>query len=145
MLGIKEIYKHYGKNSCYDKLTLKSQWLIPIKVCLISDIILEKESPAFSSREEIMLGRHSEDPWPPILSYPLAVVCFLDLVKFLSITCLAFHGSILWEALPLPRSAMATAEWSVRMMPSLKLCSPEGPFPAVFNYTTGCFILSSPL
>lgn len=93
-----------------------------------------------------MLGRHSEDlAWPPILSYPLAVVCFLDSVKFLSITCLALHGAILWEALPLQRSAMATAEWSVQMMPSLKLCSPEGPFPAVFNYTKGCFILSSPL
>lgn len=146
MLGIEEIYKNYGKNSCYDKLTLKSQWLIPIKVCLISDIILEKKSLAVSSREEIILGRHSEDlAWPPILSYPLAVVCFLDSVKFLSITCLALHGAILWEALPLPRSAMATAEWSVWMMPSLKLCSPEGPFPTVFNYTKGCFILSSPL
>lgn len=112
----------------------------------MSDIILEKASTAVSSREEIMLGRHSEDPpQPPILSYLLAVVCFFDSVKFLSITCEALYGSILWEALPLPRSAMVTTKWSVGMMPSLKLCSPEGPFSAVFNYTKGCFVLSSPL
>lgn len=75
-----------------------------MKVGLVSD----EQSPMVPSSDEIMLGRrhgHQATPTPGQWAWGL------DLAKLLAVTNLALHGSVLWEALPHPRSAPATAEW----------------------------------